>query len=116
MNSFYFDWTVFLRDSLHCRGVKVVNQCLHKGHFFPGVLHDNNGILRATAEEIGGKHHGQIGGVHLGDVDNLLSDEHLEEPDKEGEDNEVKLGKLFHECGDLVRVLSPDYGLVIEFI
>ena len=116
MNSFYFDWTVFLRDSLHCRGVKVVNQCLHKGHFFPGVLHDYNGILRATAEEIGGKHHGEIGSVHLSDVDNLRSDEQLEEPDQEGEDNEVKLGKLLHECGDLVRVLSPDYGLVIEFI
>ena len=93
-----------------------MDKSLHEGHFFPGVFYDNDGIFRATAEEIGGKHHGEIGSVHLSDVDNLRSDEQLEEPDQEGEDNEVKLGKLLHECGDLVRVLSPDYGLVIEFI
>ena len=50
------------------------------------------------------------------DVDDLLSDEHLEEPDEEGEDNEVKVGKPLDEGGDLVRVLSQDYGLVIEII
>ena len=94
----------------------MVDQCLHKGHFFPGVLHDNDGILRTAPEEIGSKHHGEIGSVHLGDVDDLRSDEHLEEPDEEGEDNQVKVGEPLGEGGDLVRVLSHDYGLVIEVI
>ena len=94
----------------------MVYQCLHKGHFFPGVLHDNYGILRTTPEEIWSKHHREIGSVHLCDVDDLLSDEHLEEPDEEGEDNEVKVGEPLDEGGDLVRVLSQDDGLVIEII
>ena len=94
----------------------MVYQCLHKGHFFPGVLHDNYRILRTTPEEIRSKHHRKIRSVHLCDVDDLRSEEHLEEPDEEGEDDEVKVGEPLDEGGDLVRVLSHDYGLVIEVI
>ena len=94
----------------------MVDQCLDKGHFFPGVLHDNDGIFRATAEEIGSEHHGEIGSIHLSNIDDLRSDEQLEELDEEGEDDEVKLGEPLHEGRDLVRVLPPDYGLVVELI
>ena len=94
----------------------MVDQCLHKGHFFPGVLHDNYWILRTAAEEVGSKHHGEVGSVHLGDADNLRSDEHLEEPDEEAEDDEVKVGEPLDEVGDLVRVLAHPDGLVIEVI
>ena len=75
----------------------MMYQSLDKSHFFPGVLHDDNWILRGTPEEVGSEDHGEVGGVHLGDVDHVRLDEGLEEVDEEHEDSSVKVRKLLDE-------------------
>ena len=72
----------------------MMYQSLDKSHLLPRVLHDDNWILGGTPEEVGSKDHGEVGGVHLGDVDHVGLDEGLEEVDEEHENCSMKVGKL----------------------
>ena len=102
-----------LGDSLHGLGVEMVDESLDEGHLLPGVLHDNYGIRRATTEEVWSKDHREIGGVHLGDVDNLRPHEQLEELDQEGEDREVEVRQLPDEGRSQLWVVPHSYCLVV---
>ena len=55
-----------LQNALHRLGVQPVDERLDKGHLLPRVLHDDGRVAGGTAQEVGRKHHGQVGGVHLG--------------------------------------------------
>ena len=74
----------------------MMYQSFHKSHLLPCVLHDDHRVLGGTAEEVGSKDHGEVGGVHLGDHDNLLSGEQLEELDQIGENHLVEFRKSLY--------------------
>ena len=74
----------------------MVDQGLDEGHLLPGVLHDDHRVLGGAAQEVGGEHHREVGGVHLGDHDNLLSGEQLEELDQIGENHLVEFRKSLY--------------------
>ena len=93
-----------------------MDQRLHEGHLLPGVLHDHQRICGAAAQEVRSEDHGEVGGVHLGDVDHLRPDEELEEPDEEGDDCEMKVGKLLDEDGSKLGIISYADCLVVQIV
>ena len=94
----------------------MMYQCLDKSHLLPRVLHDDDGILGGTAKEVGGKHHGEVAGVHLGDADNIRADENLEEPDEETQDNLMKLWKPLDKRTRQICVLSHPHSVSIKVV
>ena len=74
----------------------MMYQSLDKSHLLPGVFHDDNGILRGTTEEVWGKHHGEVAGVHLGDAHNIWVDKNLKEPDEKAQDILMEFWKLLN--------------------
>ena len=75
----------------------MMYQCLDKSHLLPGVFHDDNRILGGASEEVRGKHHGKVAGVHLGDAHNIWADKNLEKPDEKSQDNLMKFWKLLNQ-------------------
>ena len=91
-------------------------QCLDKGHLLPGVFHDDNGILRGTAEKVGGKHHGEVTGVHFGDANNIWADKDLEEPYQKCQDILMKFWKLLNKRICQLCILSNPNSFSIQVV
>ena len=94
----------------------MMYQCLDKGHLLPGVFHDDNGILRGTAEKVGGKHHGKVAGVHLGDTNNIWADKDLEEPYQKCQDILMKFWKLLNKRICQLCILSNPNSFSIQVV
>ena len=94
----------------------MMYQSFHKSHLFPCVLHDDHRVLGRTAEEVGGKDHGEVGGIHLGDRDNLLPGEQLEELDQVGEDNLVKFWKSLYKTTGGLCILTYTDRLIVKCV
>ena len=59
----------------------MVDQGLDEGHLLPGVLHDDDRVLGGAAQEVRGKHHREVGGIHLGDSHHVRGGEELQKPE-----------------------------------
>ena len=74
----------------------MVDQGLDEGHLLPGVLHDDHRVLGGAAQEVGGEHHREVGGVHLGDGHHVRGGEELQKPEHDphyyAEDNREAAG------------------------
>ena len=73
-----------LHYPFHEGRVQVMDEKFHEGHFLPGILVYDHGIIAGTPQAVRRHHHGQVTGIHLGSRDNLCLGEVLQESDEVG--------------------------------
>ena len=69
--------------------------------------------LRRTSHEVGCKHHGEVGGIHLGDSHHICGDEHLEETNEVGEDDAVELRQFVDQTDGQTGVFANQDRLMV---